>query len=115
MMYIEHFVLLAGAYNLGFFIELAEYFIFYFFKLLCVYKDEKQKIFYFTSTKTRNKKIFFFLRQSNKKSRGYKPRLIIQNVLYTSFMNSLLNIKNRVISYALSVTHGRFVVMISSD
>lgn len=30
MMYIEHFVLLAGAYNLGFFIELAEYFIFYF-------------------------------------------------------------------------------------
>lgn len=33
MMYIEHFVLLAGAYNLGFFIELAEYFIFYFFVL----------------------------------------------------------------------------------
>ena len=44
---------------------------------------------------------------SNKKSRGYKPRLIIRNVLYTSFMNSLLNIKNRFISYALSVTHGR--------
>ena len=43
MMYIEHFVLLAGAYNLGFFIELAEYFIFFiFFKLLCVYKDGKQ-------------------------------------------------------------------------
>ena len=55
----------------------------------------------------KSKKIFFFLRQSNKKSRGYKPRLIIRNVLYTSFMNSLLNIKNRVISYALSVTHGR--------
>ena len=53
------------------------------------------------------KKIFFFLRQSNKKSRGYKPRLIIRNVLYTESMNSLLNIKNRVISYALSVTHGR--------
>ena len=35
MMYIEHFVLLAGAYNLGFFI-----FIFYFFKLLCVQKGE---------------------------------------------------------------------------
>lgn len=33
MMYIEHFVLLAGAYNLGFFIELAEYFIFLFFVL----------------------------------------------------------------------------------
>lgn len=32
MMYIEHFVLLAGAYNLGFFIELAEYFIFFIFK-----------------------------------------------------------------------------------
>jgi hypothetical protein len=30
-MYIEHFVLLAGAYNLGFFIELAEYFIFFIF------------------------------------------------------------------------------------
>ena len=42
MMYIGHFVLLAGAYNLGFFIELAEYFIFLFFKLLCVYKDGKQ-------------------------------------------------------------------------
>lgn len=28
---IEHFVLLAGAYNLGFFIELAEYFIFFIF------------------------------------------------------------------------------------
>lgn len=42
-MYIEHFVLLAGAYNLGFFIELAEYFIFIFFIFLfykC--KDEKQ-------------------------------------------------------------------------
>ena len=45
MMYIEHFVLLAGAYNLGFFIELAEYFIFFIFKLLCVYKDAKQKYF----------------------------------------------------------------------
>ena len=44
MMYIEHLVLLAGAYNLGFFIELAEYFIFIFlfFKLLCVCKDVKQ-------------------------------------------------------------------------
>ena len=55
------------------------------------------------------KKIFFFLRQSNKKSRGYKPRLIIRNVLYTLFMNSLLNIKNRVVSYSLFVTHGRFL------
>ncbi|MEE0041083.1 hypothetical protein [Catenibacterium sp.] len=45
MMYIEHFVLLAGAYNLGFF-----YFLFS--KLLCVYKDEKQ-IFYIR-TETRN-------------------------------------------------------------
>ena len=37
----------AGVYSLGFFIELAEYFIFLFFifKLLCVYKDEKQKFF----------------------------------------------------------------------
>nr|DAE35485.1 MAG TPA: hypothetical protein [Caudoviricetes sp.] len=46
MMYIEHFVLLAGAYNLGFFIEPAEYFIFIFFiffKLLCVYRKEKQQ------------------------------------------------------------------------
>ena len=42
MMYIEYLVLLAGAYNLGFFIELAEYFIFFIFKLLCVYKDGKQ-------------------------------------------------------------------------
>lgn len=42
MMYIEHFVLLAEAYNLGFFIELAEYFIFFIFKLLCVCKEEKQ-------------------------------------------------------------------------
>ena len=33
MMHIEYFVLLAGAYNLGFFIELAEYFIFLFFVL----------------------------------------------------------------------------------
>ena len=47
MMYIEHLVLLAGAYNLGFFIELAEYFIFFLFlKLLCVYKDAKQKYFF---------------------------------------------------------------------
>lgn len=42
---IEHFVLLAGAYNLGFFLfELAEYFIFYnflFFKtVMCVQKGE---------------------------------------------------------------------------
>ena len=36
-MYIEHFVLLAGAYNLGFFI-----FYFLFFKLLCVYGKAKQ-------------------------------------------------------------------------
>ena len=40
MMYIEHFVLLAGAYNLGFFI-----FYFLFFKLLCVYGKEKQNLF----------------------------------------------------------------------
>lgn len=39
MMYIEHFVLLAGAYNLGFF-------IFYFFKLLCMYRKAKQKYFF---------------------------------------------------------------------
>ena len=37
MMYIEHFVLLAGAYNLGFFIELAEYFIFFIFYFLNCY------------------------------------------------------------------------------
>nr|DAV76787.1 MAG TPA: hypothetical protein [Caudoviricetes sp.] len=52
MMYIEHFVLLAGAYNLGFFIELAEYFIFIFlfFKLLCVYKNAKQIFYICTET-----------------------------------------------------------------
>ena len=44
MMYIEHFVLLAGAYNLGFFIELAEYFIFFYF--LCMYRNAKQKYFF---------------------------------------------------------------------
>lgn len=38
--------------RLGFFIELAEYFIFFIFKLLCVHKDEKQ-IFYIC-TETRN-------------------------------------------------------------
>ena len=38
MMYIEHLVLLAGAYNLGFFI-----FIFFIFKLLCMYKNVKQQ------------------------------------------------------------------------
>ena len=38
---IEHFVLLAGAYNLGFFIELAEYFIFFIFRIVVnVYKRE---------------------------------------------------------------------------
>lgn len=41
---IEHFVLLAGAYNLGFFI-----FYFLFFKLLCVYRKEKQKYFFYFS------------------------------------------------------------------
>ena len=41
MMYIEHFVLLAGAYNLGFFI-----FIFYFLTVVCVQKGET-KIFFF--------------------------------------------------------------------
>lgn len=55
--------------------------------------------FLYTHNSLKNKK--------NKKSRGYKPRLIIRNVLYTSFMNSLLNIKYRVISYTLFVTHGR--------
>jgi hypothetical protein len=56
-MYIEHFVLLAGAYNLGFFIELAEYFIFFLFlKLLCVCKEEKQKIFYKYVKKRNSKK-----------------------------------------------------------
>ena len=51
---------IAGAYNLGFFIELAEYFIFfYFLKLLCVYRKEKQKYFFDFSNcdkcvKTRN-------------------------------------------------------------
>ena len=58
---------------------------------------------YYTS---KNKKNIFSYVQTIK-SRGYKPRLIIRNVLYTSFMNSLLNIKYRVISYTLSVTHGR--------
>lgn len=54
MMYIEHFVLLAGAYNLGFFIELAEYFIFIFFvfKLLCVYKKAKQFFIYVQKRET---------------------------------------------------------------
>ena len=42
MMHIEYFVLLAGAYNLGFFIELAEYFIFYFLKQCCKYINAKQ-------------------------------------------------------------------------
>lgn len=52
-MYIEHFVLLAGAYNLGFFIELAEYFIFFIFfvlqvqrretNFLCMYRNVKQQ------------------------------------------------------------------------
>ena len=48
MMYIEHLVLLAGAYNLGFFIELAEYFIlfFLFLKLLYMYEKEKQNFLY---------------------------------------------------------------------
>lgn len=32
--------------RLGFFIELAEYFIFFIFKLLCVHKDEKQNFLY---------------------------------------------------------------------
>lgn len=41
MMYIEHFVLLAGAYNLGFFIELAEYFIFLFFVLQVQRRETK--------------------------------------------------------------------------
>ena len=67
-MYIEHFVLLAGAYNLGFFI-----FYFLFFKLLCVYKDEKQKIFYFTSTKTRNKN-FLFCKCKEEKQCDLPPR-----------------------------------------
>jgi hypothetical protein len=49
MMYIEHLVLLAGAYNLGFFIELAEYFIFFIFRLLCVYGKAKQKYFFYFS------------------------------------------------------------------
>lgn len=54
MMYIEHLVLLAGAYNLGFFI-----FYFLFFKLLCVYGKDKQKYFFDFSNcgkcvKTRN-------------------------------------------------------------
>ena len=41
MMYIEHFVLLAGAYNLGFFIELSEYFIFFIFLIAAnVHKRE---------------------------------------------------------------------------
>ena len=37
---------IAGVNSLGFFIELAEYFIFFIFKLLCVYKDEKQNFLY---------------------------------------------------------------------
>ena len=54
-----------------------------------------------------NCKKIFFLTIKQQKSRGYKPRLIILNVLYTSFMNSLLNIKNIVIPYSLFITHGR--------
>lgn len=47
MMYIEHFVLLAGAYNLGFFLfELAEYFIFLKFFILQAQKRETKNIFY---------------------------------------------------------------------
>ena len=38
--------------RLGFFIELAEYFIFFIFKLLCVHKDEKQ--IFCICMKTRN-------------------------------------------------------------
>lgn len=57
MMYIEYFVLLAGAYNLGFFIELAEYFIFF--------------IFCFTSAKTRNK--FFIYVQKRETATNHTP------------------------------------------
>lgn len=45
MMYIEHFVLLAGAYNLGFFIELAEYFIFFIFKTVVYVQRRETKFF----------------------------------------------------------------------
>jgi hypothetical protein len=54
-MYIEHFVSLAGAYNLGFFIELAEYFIFYFFYFLncyCVQKGETKFFVYIQKRET---------------------------------------------------------------
>lgn len=37
---------IAGVYASAFFIELAEYFIFFIFKLLCVYKDVKQNFLY---------------------------------------------------------------------
>ena len=55
MMYIEHFVLLAGAYNLGFFLfELAEYFIFLKFFILQVQKLETKKNIFYKYTKKRN-------------------------------------------------------------
>lgn len=38
--------------RLGFFIELAEYFIFFIFKLLCVHKDEKQFFIYVQKRET---------------------------------------------------------------
>jgi hypothetical protein len=40
--------------RLGFFIELAEYFIFFIFKLLCVHKDEKQIFYICTETGNSN-------------------------------------------------------------
>ena len=57
------------------------------------------RVFALVKQKIKNYKI--------KKAEVISPRLIIRNVLYTSFMNSLLNIKYRVISYTLFVTHGR--------
>ena len=47
MMYIEHFVLLAGAYNLGFFI-----FIFYFLTVVCVQKGETKFFVYIQKRET---------------------------------------------------------------
>ena len=43
---------IAGVYASAFFIELAEYFIFLFFKLLCVYENEKQFFIYVQKRET---------------------------------------------------------------
>ena len=78
-----------------------------FISSLCTYKIKNFVSPFCTHiTVFKLQKKYFSYVQTTKKPR-HKPRLIIRNVLYTSFMNSLLNIKNRVISYTLSVIHRR--------